>query len=222
MTTNQPVRPKPWRQRQRLSWLRKPEWKTQSQKWSLSSQSPNRPLPKFPHQRRQPSVTKKRSKNIGQNTNRSCLHPNILNGHTRDTRIGVDAQRVGPAPYMTPLQPVPTTNYKSYYTGPANQWSRPASPSPAEPPKDKLTTVKVYRDDENMIYLGLKVYVNTGEDGAEVEITGRVGDVLSDDDEDRLSERGRNPNRGRSSSRSRSGSQRRSRTVSSSRSPLRR
>lgn len=143
--------------------------------------------------------------------------PPRYNGHTRDTRVGVGAQREGPSFW----KPVRTAKYNYNYTGPANEWSRPASPSPPEPPKDKATTKKIFRDDDDILYLGLKVYANTGEDGEEVEVKGRLGDALSDDDGDRPSERGRSRSR-RSTSRSRSVSQRRSRSVSSSLSPVRR
>lgn len=149
---------------------------------------------------------------------KSLPSPPRYNGHTRDTRVGAGAQREGPSPW----KPVRTTKYNYDYTGPANQWSRAASPSPPEPPKDKSTNVKIFRDDDNTIYLGLKVYANTGEEGAEVEITGRIGDVLSDDDGDRSSARGRSRSRRGNRTRSRSVSRGRSRTISSSRSPLRR
>ncbi|KAJ3569972.1 hypothetical protein NP233_g4705 [Leucocoprinus birnbaumii] len=162
--------------------------------------------------------------------------PPRYNGHTRDTRVaGHRSGAVGPGPpgpimYPSPWAPQP--NFFHCFTGPGpqNQWSRPTTPTPPEPPKDKLTTVKWLRDDEHEVYIGLRVYVNAGEDPVSegpIEIVGRIGESSSDDEDehDLLSTRGRSMvgrSRSTNSSLSRSSSQESSISRSRRRRPLRR
>lgn len=158
--------------------------------------------------------------------------PPRYTGYTRDTRVAGDRPSVvgprppGPIVYPAPWSPQP--NFFNYYTGPGpqNQWSRPASPAPPETPNDKLTNVKVLRDDEHVVHVGLRVYVNTGTDPVSegpIEIVGRIGESSSDDEnEDNASStRGRSA-RGRSRSTSRSVTRSTSRESSVNRSRHRR
>lgn len=135
---------------------------------------------------------------------------------------------VGPSPnnYTTSWGPQPTYNNWNYSwsgPGPNNGWSRPASPTPQDQQKEKLTSVKVMRDDDHIVYIGLRVYVNYDGDvdpvKQAVEITGRIGEEFSEDEGDRSSASGRSQGRTPSRSISRNGSERsRTRNLSPPRS----
>lgn len=161
--------------------------------------------PEIPPPPRAPQPTQKQKQRERHRRNSETLpSPPRYNGHTRDTRVaGNQPMVVGPGPliYPAPWRPQPR-HFFNYFTGPGpqNQWSRPPSPPAPETPQEKLTNIKVMRDDEHVMYIGLRVYVNTGADPVSegpVEIVGRIKESSSDDEDedDCTSLRGRSRSR---------------------------